>query len=88
MFSKSYCPFCIRTKNKLDDSGYKYRVFEVDHNEVSSNIVKEMQSKTGHRTFPSIYIGDQFVGGDSDLTNAIKNGKFEKLAQAQSISKA
>ena len=88
VFSKSYCPYCIRTKNKLDNKGFLYKAFEVDENEVPNHIVKEMQKKTGHYTFPSVFIGDMFVGGDSDLTKIIQNGKFDKIVQEKGINKA
>ena len=39
ILSKSYCPFCVSTKNTLTKLGLKFTVYEVDQGELDDAIV-------------------------------------------------
>lgn len=78
MISKSYCPFCVGAKNLLDGYGVKYDVYEADLGEISNDQVKEIQAKSNHRTFPSIWFGEKFIGGFTELKKYSNNQGFEQ----------
>lgn len=40
-----------------------------------------LQDKTGQRTVPNIFINQTHLGGCSDLLDAQKSGKLQKLIQ-------
>ena len=72
------CPYCVRAKSLLDRKkvGYDERDVTMDY-EGRSRISQE----TGHRTFPQIFIGDEFVGGYDELSALERAGQLdEKLA--------
>ena len=73
MLSLSFCPFCIRAKNILKKENIPFDSFEIDQGEISSELKNEFQKKTNHYTFPSIFFGNQFIGGNDDLMNLINN---------------
>ena len=72
------CPYCIRAKALLDRKSVKY--VEKD---VTMNYEERLRisSSTGHRTFPQIFIGDEFVGGYDELSALERAGSLDgKLA--------
>lgn len=51
VFSKSYCPFCKKTKNALKDCGLEdYLVFELDERDDGDEIFDILRGITGGRT--------------------------------------
>ena len=72
------CPFCIRAKALLDRKNVEY-----DETDVTMDYEgrRKISASTGHRTFPQIFIGDEFVGGFDELSGLERAGKLdEKLA--------
>lgn len=76
IFTLAGCPFCVRAKALLDTKGCRYR--EVD---VSSDWEQRasVSSRTGHRTFPQIFIGDRFIGGCDELHALDRAGRLDPL---------
>ncbi|CCJ28480.1 unnamed protein product [Pneumocystis jirovecii] len=72
VFSKSYCPYCDRTKELLQNSHIDYTVLELDVIAQGSNIQQYLFEKTGQRTVPNIFINKEHIGGNSDI-EALKN---------------
>ena len=70
------CPFCVRAKHLFDRKKVRYR--EVD---VTSNWDERMKisSRSGHRTFPQIFIGDSFIGGCDELHALERAGKLDPM---------
>ena len=65
MYSTAVCPFCINAERLLKSKG----VTEIDKIRIDLDPAKrdEMMAKTGRRTVPQIYIGEQHIGGFDDL---------------------
>lgn len=65
MYSTAVCPYCINAERLLISKGVKeINKIRVDL-EPEQRI--EMMQKTGRRTVPQIYIGDQHIGGFEEL---------------------
>ncbi|KAJ3042807.1 Glutaredoxin-1 [Rhizophlyctis rosea] len=79
VFSKTYCPYCTRAKRLLDSLNVKYALFELDTRDDGSEIQGYLQSKTGQRTVPNIFIKQQHVGGCDDLHAKQADGSLAKL---------
>ncbi|KAE8215483.1 hypothetical protein CF319_g5725 [Tilletia indica] len=81
VFSKSYCPYCTRTKRLLSDLnlGDKVAVIELDHDKNGAAIQDYLQSRTGQRTVPNIFIKQEHVGGNSDLQSLQASGKLTEM---------
>ena len=78
VFSKSYCPYCNNAKRILDGLDAKYKAVELNQEDDGDDIQNALQKMTGQRTVPNIFIGQQHIGGNSDLESVVKNGKDGK----------
>ena len=79
LYSKDYCPHCVRAKNLLKRKGVEASIHEIDitHDEA---LQQEMIAKAGgRRTVPQIFIGDTHVGGADDLYALDAAGKLDPL---------
>ncbi|KAL0589697.1 hypothetical protein ABG067_002246 [Albugo candida] len=86
VFSKSYCPFCTKTKSLLAKHSAKHKVIELDLVQDGEAIQATLHEMTGQNTVPNIFIGGQFVGGNSDLQKLEKEGVLvEKLKACGAI---
>jgi len=65
MYSTAVCPYCIRAEQLLRSKG----VQDIEKIRVDLHPDRriEMMTKTGRRTVPQIYIGEQHVGGYDEL---------------------
>lgn len=92
VFSKSYCPYCIRAKALLAKTGntipdYRQpKAFEIDEMEAGSEIQRYLLEKTGQSTVPNIFIGGQHIGGSDSLSSVAQRGELVSLIKdAQKI---
>ncbi|MEV5358644.1 glutaredoxin [Streptomyces sp. NPDC052693] len=88
VFSKSYCPYCRSTKQTLDGLKAEYCLLELDQEENGASIQDYLESKTGQRTVPNIFIAAKHVGGNADLQAAHKSGELKSRLQASGAIKA
>ncbi|EEQ28102.1 Glutaredoxin [Microsporum canis] len=68
VFSKSYCPHCNETKALLNSHGAKFFTLELDKVDDGPAIQDALLEITKQRTVPNIFIKQQHIGGNSDLT--------------------
>mmetsp|Transcript_23348 Transcript_23348/g.53408 ORF Transcript_23348/g.53408 Transcript_23348/m.53408 type:complete len:187 (+) Transcript_23348:58-618(+) len=92
--SKEFCPFCRRAKKALDDLGFKYEVLELEDRarrplvDNGPEIQDYMETKTGGRSVPRIFIGGEFVGGCDDTLAKKRSGELAQLLEAAGAEKA
>ena len=77
VYSKSWCPFCVQTKNLLNSKNAPFKLVELDQLPNGDQIQSTLAAKTGQRTVPSVWIGGQFVGGNSELQALNGNGQLD-----------
>lgn len=78
--SKSYCPYCKRAKQILKDAGVTdAKIIELDEMDEGPSIQEYLQSITGQRTVPNIFINGKHIGGCDDLTSLQQSGKLKSL---------
>ncbi len=82
IFSKEYCPYCVRAKALFDDLKVPYD--EIDLTDKMDSL-DDLKRKTGHMTVPQIFVGDKFVGGYSDLKQIADSGELTKLLKDKKI---
>jgi alkyl hydroperoxide reductase subunit F len=74
------CPFCAKAKSFLAEKGISFEEIEV---QPGSAAWESMKAKTGSGSLPQIVIGDEPVGGYSDLVHLEATGElYEKLGEA------
>lgn len=63
IYTKSYCPYCIRLKKDLSKSGIDFEEIDV---ESRSDLYKKLKEQTGHQTVPQVFIDGKFIGGSEE----------------------
>ena len=76
VYTKSNCPYCVRAKNLLNQKGVAFEEINLDGRERE---LSELRARTGMRTVPQIFIGDQLVGGYTELAALESTGELDKL---------
>ena len=74
IYSKNYCPYCQRAKALFDQKGVTYTEINL---EGKRDELMALIKETGMRTVPQIYIGDEFIGGFSELSELDKKGLLD-----------
>lgn len=85
MYSAGYCGFCQRAKYLLEGKGVSWREIEVDHDRA---LRLEMVERSGRRTVPQIWIGEQHIGGFDDLYALERSGQLDELLAPPDASSA
>lgn len=76
MYTKKFCPFCVRAKHLLDKLGVDYTQIPIDGD---NSLREHMISIAGGHTVPQILINGQAVGGCDDLYALHSAGNLEPL---------
>lgn len=66
IYTWSYCPYCVRAKQLLEQRNISYNEYIIDNNTTKK---RELQSKTNQNTVPYIFIDNKFIGGYTELRN-------------------
>ncbi len=79
MYTKDYCPYCVKAKTLLKRKGVESSITEIDITR-DEKLQQEMLAKSnGKRTVPQIFIGETHVGGCDDLYALDAAGKLDPL---------
>ena len=81
MYSTRFCPYCIRARMLLDSKQINYTDIGVDGEPA---LRREMMQRSGRRTVPQIWIGEQHIGGFTDLARLEQQGRLDELLKLAS----
>lgn len=82
VWSKSYCPYCLQTKQLFKSMpSVDIVVHEIDQLSSGSWIQQELMVLTGQRTVPNIFVQNQHMGGNDDIQRAHRTGELSKLIE-------
>lgn len=76
LYTLAGCPFCTRAKALFDSKGAAFQEIDVSADPEERQLVSR---RTGHRTFPQIFIGEEFVGGCDDVQALDRAGRLDPL---------
>jgi glutaredoxin 3 len=76
MYTTSWCHYCERARRLLSSKGVSWTEIDI---ESSPEKRAEMRERAGRSSVPQIFIGDQHVGGSSDLAALEDAGKLDAL---------
>jgi len=80
IYTKPYCPYCVRAISLLEKKGVEFTEIEAAFDPEKK---QEMLQRSGGRaTFPQIFIGEQHIGGFDDLRKLDQNGRLAELVEA------
>ncbi|KHN41939.1 Glutaredoxin-C3 [Glycine soja] len=82
VFSKSYCPYCLRAKRLLAELNEKPFVVELDLRDDGYQIQSVLLDLIGRRTVPQVFVNGKHIGGSDDLSAAVQSGELQKLPSA------
>jgi len=80
IYTKRYCPFCVRAKALLDRKGVAYQEIDAEGNDELRTWLAE---KTGQKTVPQVFAGDRSLGGFSDIDALDKQGKLDPILRGE-----
>ncbi|HEY0877612.1 MAG TPA: glutaredoxin 3 [Zeimonas sp.] len=79
MYSTAVCPYCQRAEQLLKARGVEsIEKVRIDQDPAQRDAMIE---RTGRRTVPQIFIGEQHVGGYDDLAALDRAGKLVPMLQ-------
>jgi glutaredoxin 3 len=76
IYTKSWCPYCIRAKALLDARQARYEEIDIEREPARR---AEMITRSGRSTVPQIFIGATHVGGCDDLHELDARGGLDPL---------
>jgi glutaredoxin 3 len=82
VFSKTYCPYCTRTKDlfqSLNVVGDDIMIYELDTMKNGDAIQNALLSLTGQRTVPNVFVLGQQIGGNDKTQAAAQTGRLQKM---------
>jgi glutaredoxin 3 len=78
VYTTNYCGFCVAAKNLLQAKDIPYQEIDVSNN---TTLRQELVQRTGRRTVPQIFIGEEPIGGFTELKALSDRGELSvKLA--------
>lgn len=79
IYTKPYCPFCVRAIELLEAKGVAFDEIEAAFDPARR---QEMIQRAGGRaTFPQIFISGRHIGGCDDMMALERAGKLDPLLQ-------
>jgi len=80
IYSKSWCPFCLRAKRLLEEKGQEFVEFDV---ELDADKYDEMLDRSqGRWTVPEIFIDGELIGGFDELRALGASGRLDELLES------
>ncbi len=73
VYTKDYCPYCIKAKNLLSSLGATYEEIDIS---ATPEVIMELAKKSGMRTLPQIFVGDECLGGFDNINALNSEGKL------------
>jgi len=77
IYSKMFCPYCVRAKRLLGEKGVSFEEHDITLG--GPQRAEMIQRAHGRTTVPQIFIGDLHVGGSDDLAALERAGKLDPL---------
>jgi glutaredoxin 3 len=88
VFAKSYCPYCKATKSLFshvqESIPVQVKILDLDQlpqEKDGREIQSELWERTGQRTVPNIFIGQNHMGGNSDVQAMEAHGTLRTLLE-------
>uniref|UniRef100_A0A4W5P8P1 Thioredoxin reductase 3 n=1 Tax=Hucho hucho TaxID=62062 RepID=A0A4W5P8P1_9TELE len=79
VFSKSYCPFCVKVKDLFKELNVNCNVVELDLIDDGSNYQELLLEMTRQKTVPNVFVNKTHIGGCDKTMQAHKDGILQKL---------
>ncbi|VEU42995.1 unnamed protein product [Pseudo-nitzschia multistriata] len=84
VFSKSYCPFCVATKNLFKSLDVvEIEVLELDRmGKEGEELQVALFQETGQKSVPNVFVNGKHMGGNDDTQAAARNGTLQEMLKS------
>ncbi|XP_065811423.1 thioredoxin reductase 3 isoform X1 [Labrus bergylta] len=79
VFSKSYCPYCVKVKDLFKELKVDCNVVELDLMDDGPNYQELLVEMTGQKTVPNVFINKKHLGGCDNTMKAHQDGSLQQL---------
>ena len=79
VYTTEPCSFCLRVKGLLKARGVKFAEINLAKDPAGRI---ELVRRTGMTSFPQVVVGDQLLGGFTEVQAAAQNGRLDELLAA------
>jgi cysteine synthase A len=91
MFALEWCEFCWSVRRLFGKYKIPYRSIDLDSVEYQrgdrgGKIRAALTARTRVATIPQIFVGGELLGGATDVLQAAKDGRLQKLLEANRVS--
>lgn len=76
LYGTKFCPYCIAARMLLNKKAINFEDIALDND---SELRATVSARSGHRTVPQIWIGEQFIGGYTELKKLALTGDLDQL---------
>jgi glutaredoxin 3 len=76
VYGTEYCPYCVAARQLLRAKGIEYNYIPVDNNR---DLRAEIAERSGQSTVPQIWIGEQHIGGFTDLNRLALSNSLDNM---------
>ena len=83
IYTTDFCPWCDRAKRMLESRGIEYEEINIHGNAAMRD---EIETLTGRRDVPQIFIDDQHIGDDDDLAELARTNQLGKMLKREGES--
>ncbi len=91
LFALEWCEFCWSVRKMLAAYQIEYRSVDLDsvayqEDNWGGKIRAALTEKTGSKTIPQIFVGSEFVGGATELFDALKDNSLQSMLAKSGVS--
>lgn len=80
VYTRQFCGFCTAAVHLLTSKGYSFIEIATDGDPQTR---ADIEQRSGQHTVPQIFVNEVSVGGYMELAEAVSNGEFEELLNAE-----
>jgi glutaredoxin 3 len=73
VYTTNYCAYCVAAKSLLKAKEIPFQEIDVTHDQA---LRQEIVQRSGRRTVPQIFIGDEPIGGFTELKSLADSGEL------------
>lgn len=78
VYTTEFCPYCRSAKTLLKGKGIPFEEVSLEN---KPDELAKLKARTGWRTVPQIFIGEELIGGFTELQALERAGKLEERAK-------
>lgn len=76
LYGTKFCPYCVAARSLLNAKGIAFDDIAVDNNRA---LRAQIAERSGQHTVPQIWLGEQHIGGYTDLYKLESGGDLDRL---------